>query len=208
MAFGNFMNMEKLSLTIAEKHIARMTGGNYDADDCFLDMESLIPNIENGFVAITQLSCYFESFLNTIISTCMHYDGEVLLKCSVEEKLDLIFMHYQRDWKSLKGQAPWEIYRKATRVRNEMIHYKKTYIGEGTGIPDFKLGGQSAAEFFTQKSMKAVYDGYLKLSESIAAALGLTIFAEIGIFACDGRDGLVNYVYDVRETAVDPSRFE
>lgn len=208
MAFGNFMNMEKLSLTIAENHIARMTDGTYDADDCSLDMERLTGNIENGFVAITQLSCYFESFLNTIVSTCMHYDGEALLKCSVEEKLDLIFMHYQRDWKSLKGQAPWEIYRKATRVRNEMIHYKKTYIGEGTGIPDFKLGGQGAAEFFTQKSMKAVYEGHIKLAESIAAMLGLRILAEIGIFACDGRDGLVNYVYDPGETAVDQSRFE
>ena len=82
MAFGNFMNMEKLSLTIAENHIAQMTDGTYDADDCSLDMERLTGNIENGFVAITQLSCYFESFLNTIISTCMHYDGEVLLKCS------------------------------------------------------------------------------------------------------------------------------
>ena len=85
---------------------------------------------------------------------------------------------------------------------------KKTYIGEGTGIPDFKLGGQGAAEFFTQKSMKAVYDGHIKLAESIAAMLGLKIFAEIGVFACDGRDGLVNYVYDPGETAVDPSRFE
>ena len=59
MAFGYFMNMEKLSLTIAEKHISYMTENNYE-DDCFLNIEKLINNIESGFVVITQLSCYFE----------------------------------------------------------------------------------------------------------------------------------------------------
>lgn len=111
MAFGYFMNMEKLSLTIVEKHISCMTNDNYE-NDCCLDMQKIINNIENGFVIITQLSCYFESFLNTIINACMNYDGEVLLKCSVEEKIDFIFMHYQKDWQIVKGQNPWAVYKK------------------------------------------------------------------------------------------------
>ena len=145
MSFGYFMNMEKLSLRIVEKHLPYMTDNNYE-DDCFLNIEELINNIENGFVIITQLSCYFESFLNTVINACMNYNGEVLLKCSVEEKIALIFMHYQKDWQIVKGQNPWAIYRKTTKVRNEMIHFKKTFIGDGSGIPNFKLGGQGVAD--------------------------------------------------------------
>ncbi len=207
MSFGYFMNMEKLSLRIVEKHLPYMTDNNYE-DDCFLNIEELINNIENGFVIITQLSCYFESFLNTVINACMNYNGEVLLKCSVEEKIALIFMHYQKDWQIVKGQNPWAIYRKTTKVRNEMIHFKKTFIGDGSGIPNFKLGGQGVAEFFTKQNMMTAKNGYVNLVELIATTLGLNIFKEIDIFECDGRDGLVNYVYDETYTDIDETRFE
>lgn len=206
MAFGYFMNMEKLSLSVAEKHISNMTNDNH-RDAIFLDIEKLIHNMENGFVVITQLSCFFESFLNTIINSCINYQGESLLKCSIEEKLDLIFMHYQKDWLIVRSQHPWEIYRKTTKVRNEMIHFKKTYIGDGSGIPDFKLGGERVAGFFTKNNMEKVYAGYVALAEVIAYTLGLKIFKEIDVFECDGRDGLVNYVYDEYKINVDESRF-
>lgn len=207
MAFGYFMNMEKLSLVIAEKHILFMTDDNYE-DDIFLNMEKLINNIENGFVVITQLGCYFESFLNTIINACMNYNGEILLRCSVEEKIDFIFMYYQKNWADIKGQNSWAVYKKATKVRNEMIHFKKTYIGDGTGIPNFKLGGQGVAEFFTKPNMEMVKNGYIDLSELIAKNLNLKIFTNIDVFESDGRDGLVNYVYDEVITNIDESRFE
>lgn len=97
MAFGFFFNMEKLSLIIAENHINNMTNNNYE-DDVFLDSKNLLINLENGFVALTQLNCYFESFLNTIINSCMNYDGEIILKCSIEEKLEIIFMHYEKTY--------------------------------------------------------------------------------------------------------------
>lgn len=206
MAFGYFMNMEKLSLTIAEKHVLHMTNNNY-IDDCFLDTDKLVNNLENGFVAITQLSCFFESFLNTIINACMNYDGEALLKCSVDEKIDIIFMHYQKDWNNIKGQNPWQIYKSTNRVRNEMIHFKKNHIGFGSGIPNFNLGGQRVAEFFTKGNMEKVYKGYIQLTELIAMELGLSIFKQINIFEGDGRDGLVNYVYDNEEIDIDQTRF-
>lgn len=208
MAFGYFMNMEKLSLTIAEKHVLHMTNNNY-VDDCFLDTDKFVNNLENGFVVITQLSCFFESFLNTIINACINYEGETLLKCSVDEKIDIIFMHYQKNWNSIKGQNPWKIYKSTNKVRNEMIHFKKTHIGFGSGIPNFNLGGQRVAEFFTKDNMEKVYKGYVELAELIATALGLSIFKQINIFECDGRDGLVNYVCDANEIIdIDQTRFE
>jgi len=50
--------------------------------------------MKNGFVIITQLNVFFESFLNTILSSCMEYNGEKLLKCSIDEKIEMI--HYKK----------------------------------------------------------------------------------------------------------------
>lgn len=65
MAFGFYLNMEALSLKIARKHIDEMVENFRYMEDCFLDDEKLILNLENGFVALTQLCCFYESFLNT-----------------------------------------------------------------------------------------------------------------------------------------------
>lgn len=206
MAFGFFMNMEKLSLIIANSHIKNMTNDNY-FDDVFLDENKLLNNIQNGFVVITQMNCYIESFLNTIINSCIGYDGESLLKCSIEEKLDIIYMHYDKDFSEIKSQNPWNIYKKTTSVRNAMIHFKKTYIGDGTGIPDFYLGKESVAKFFTKQKMESIIVEHIKLAKLIATSLDLVVCDEIDVFECDGRDGLVNYVYDKSITPIDNSRF-
>lgn len=202
MAFSYFMNMEKLSLSIAEKHIKCMTDNNFE-DDIVLNDEALINNLENGFVVITQLSCFFESFLNTIINSCMSYNGDTLLKCSVEEKMDLIFMYYKKDWAGIKGDNVWAIHKKTTKVRNGMIHYKRNYVGDGTGIPGYSFEGQEVADFFTKSNMKKMKQGYVQLAEIIAMELGLNICPDIEIFACDGMNDLVNYVYDPSLTEVD-----
>lgn len=207
MAFGNFMNMEKLTLEIIDEHISGMTDENYEIET-FLSIDKLTNNMKNGFVIITQLSCFIESFLNTIINSCMNYNGDSLLKCNIEEKIDLIFLYYKKEWNRIKGQNPWSVYKKTTKVRNEMIHFKRTYIGDGTGIPDFEIGGQNVSQFFTQANMMLLTEQHIKLAKLIAEELGLSIYEEGNIFECDGRDGLVNYVYDKNMINVDESRFE
>mgnify|MGYP004503363081 FL=1 len=89
-----------------------------------------------------------------------------------------------------------------------MIHFKRTYIGDGTGIPDFEIGGQKVSEFFTQPNMKLLTEKHIELAKLIADALELSIYEEGNIFGCDGRDGLVNYVYDKNMIDVDETRFE
>ena len=195
MAFGFFMNMEIMSLQIAREHIAAMTNDNLE-DDIFLEDTKIINNIKNGFVVITQLSSFFESFLNTILNKCIYYEGEILLKCSIDEKIDIIFMHYHKDWSYIKGQHAWEVYKKTTRVRNEMIHFKETYIGDGSGIPNFKIGNVSVNEFFTKDNMEQILNEYIVLGNLIASTLGLQIANDIKIFTCDGEEEIVNYVYD------------
>lgn len=123
MAFGFFMNMERISLDIAKGHINYMTNDNME-DDVFLDQQKLEINIKNGFIIITQLITFLESFLNTILNNCIKYKDKELLKVSIDEKLNL------------------------------------------------------------------------------------NVFHNINIFECDGRDGLVNYVYDKELTMIDESRYE
>lgn len=195
MAFGFFMNMERLALDIAKDHVAKMTNDNM-WDDVFLDDDKLMNNIKNGFVVITELSTFIESFLNTIINNCMEYKGEILLKCSIDEKLDIIFMHYKKDWSKIKGQHSWEAFKKVTKVRNEMIHFKKTYIGHGSGIPNFNIAGIGIKDFFTKDNMNDAIKQCIKLGDLIALELGLEVIHNIEIFECDAKDGIVNYVHN------------
>ncbi|MBQ9608792.1 MAG: hypothetical protein IJV15_05010 [Lachnospiraceae bacterium] len=90
MADSYFFNMEKLSLNVAKEHIQMMTEDIGYCDN-FFDEEKLVNNLKNGFVALTMLNCFVESFVNSIIDSCMKYDEEVLLKCSIEEKIEIIF---------------------------------------------------------------------------------------------------------------------
>jgi hypothetical protein len=206
MSWGFYFNMEKLALNTAQKHITNMSDNNY-LDDIFLDESCLLNNLENGFVALTQLSCYFESFLNTIINSCMNYGGEILLKCSIEEKAEIIFIHYQKDWSHIKSLHFWASYRTATKIRNEMIHFKKTYIGFGSGIPKFKLGNVDVATYFTKSNIQKIYNHYIELCKAIAQSLNLSIYEDIDVFECEGRDGLTNYIFDPKKIEIDSTRF-
>jgi len=195
MAFHYYFNMEPLALRIAQTHINNMTNNNYiDGEDVFLDELKTINNLENGFVCLTQLSCYFESFLNTIITKCISYDGDVLLRCSIDEKLEIIYMHFNKDLLELKSSHFWQNYRQSTKVRNEMIHYKKTSIGWGGEIPQFKIGNQEVATYFTKDNMQNIFSKYKSLCSLIVKHLDLKISEDISIFSCDGTGYSLHYV--------------
>lgn len=196
MSFGFFLNMEKLSLDIAKTHISNMTNNNM-FDDIFLDNDKLINNLHNGFVVITQLNTFFESFLNTILDKCIGYNGEALLKASIPEKIEIIFMYYKKDFSIIKSQHPWEVFRKVTKVRNEMIHFKKTNIGQGSGIPDFNIGGIRAKDFFTKDNMEHFIHEIIALGDSIATELNLKVEHDINIFECDAVSPITSYIHPI-----------
>lgn len=207
MAFGYYMNMERIALDIAREHIENMTDDNME-DDVFLDENKLKNNIKNGFIVITQLITFIESYLNTILNTCIKYTGKDLLKTSIAEKIEIIFLYYKKDISVIKSLDYWECFRKISKVRNEMIHYKITDIGIGTGIPNFSVANVEIKSFFTKQNMQESINKIILLGDSIANELNLYTFHNINIFECDGRDGLVNYVYDKNLIEIDESRFE
>ena len=106
MAFGYYMNMERMTLDIAREHLNYMTNDNM-LYDVFLDEIKLINNVKNGFIIITQLNVFVESFVNTILNKCIGYNKEQLLKTSVDEKLEIIFLYYKKDFSIIKSQHMW-----------------------------------------------------------------------------------------------------
>ena len=207
MAFGYYMNMEKMSLEIAGEHIELMEENIQDMQICeFLDIDKLIRNIKDGFVVITQLITFVESFFNTIINTCMQENNELLLKMSIDEKLEIICLYYKVKSSQIKSIHYWGTFRTINKVRNELIHYKKSFICDCTAIQDFNIAGISVKEFFIKSNMDKIMEHIIQLGNHISKVLGLTINKDVSIIECDARDGLVSYVFDDKIIDVDPSR--
>ena len=207
MAFGYYMNMEKMSLEIAGEHIELMEENIQDMQICeFLDIDKLIRNIKDGFVVITHLITFVESFFNTIINTCMQENNELLLKMSIDEKLEIICLYYKVKSSQIKSIHYWGTFRTINKVRNELIHYTKSFICDCTAIQDFNIAGISVKEFFIKSNMDKIMEHIIQLGNHISKVLGLTINKDVSIIECDARDGLVSYVFDDKIIDVDPSR--
>ena len=73
--------------------------------------------------------------MNSILRDCAHYTGEILLKSSIEEKFDILYLYYKTDISKLKSKNYWNIFKKVIKVRNELVHYKKNYMGMSGNIP-------------------------------------------------------------------------
>ena len=54
--------------------------------------------------------------------------------------------------------------------------------------------------------MRKCICGFVRLTDEIAELFGLKTYHQIPVITCDGRDGLVNYVYDPEEISIDPYR--
>lgn len=195
------MNMEKLALEIANEHMKKMTDNNIE-DEIYLKEKKVINNIKNGFVVVTQLSTFFESFLNDIILNCIEYEGELLLKRNIEEKIEFIFWNYRKDFSVIKGQHCWEVFKKAVAVRNEMTHFKRSHIGDSSGIPNFIIGRSEVGPFFTKTNMDKLISETLILSKKIAVELGLKINENIDIFTCDGQEVETNYIREYNKEEI------
>lgn len=207
MSFGYYMNMERLSLEIAKEHIELMEENIQDSQICeFIDIDKMITNIKNGFVVITQLMTFIESFLNTIITTCMIEKNELFLKMSIDEKVEIICLYYRVKSSKIKGIHYWEVLKKMTKIRNELIHYKNSLICECIAISDYSIANESVKKYFIKSNMQKIMEQIVKLASHIAKVLGLRINKNVNIIECDARDGLTSYVFDEKIIDIDPDR--
>lgn len=199
------LNMEKISIEIAEENILMMEDGllynNFSDDefsgDEFLDDVKVINNIKYGFIIIVHIITFFESFLNTIINKCMIQSTDILLKMSIEEKIEVIYLYYNKDSKKVKSSHLWQNLKKVNKIRNELIHFKKGYIHEGVAIRDFSIADISVKDFFIKKNMEKSLIQILELTDYIAEELGLKIYKEVSVIATGDKDRIDSYVHNM-----------
>ena len=83
MAFGIFLNFEKLDLSIIEDEISKMTNDIVNVyDDAIgeLDDEKFIHNLYHGCIAATFIVNLYETTLNTIIGRRLGCDENEIFK--------------------------------------------------------------------------------------------------------------------------------
>lgn len=200
MSSDHYFNLDQLSIEVSIEHINNMTDDNYYGQNhVFIDEKTLENNIKQGFVALTMFSAYVESYINMLIRTCWNYHGDRIIKSSIDEKLEILFMHYTNGLKELetfKTSKEYQAYHENNRVRNELIHYKNPHIGGGTGTPNFKIAKMEVASFFTKSKFRHSYSMLLGFRKKLAESLGLDTYENISIFECDAKDDPVHYAFD------------
>jgi hypothetical protein len=192
------MNIEPLTLEVVDEHIDKMTEKNTiydkDADLEIMPEDILLNNIKHGYVVVSMLTSYVESTLNTILRDCVGYFGDILLKLSVDEKLELLYMHYKVNISTLRSFHQWETYTKMRKIRNALTHYKDNhigYIGHGMGLPQqWSKPYDIIGDFFTTRQMRKAKNDTMSMLAKIAEDFRLSINQNAKVFSCPDYDEL------------------
>lgn len=207
MAFRLYFNMEKLSLEIIDSQIKLMNNDNFmkSSKEVYYDPETIDENkidknVKSGFVVLVMLETYLESFLNNIISTCIsELNLNENLRKSIDEKIKLIYTHFNTSKKSLKNGKDWQDYKKLKEIRNEMVHFKNPFISYGTNFGNFEIGGQKIADVFMRDFLLALKYSMINITNQIAHDLNLVINDEVQIFDFDESSTGGKYVLTMEE---------
>jgi hypothetical protein len=198
MAFAFYLNMEKLALEIIEEHLTQMSNCNYceDSPDT-IDNVAFKKNLKYGFIIVVMLSVFVESAVNSVLSDIIHYKNERLIKCSVEEKFDIIYLLYNKDIKPLRADNNFAKYKEMNRIRNELIHFKFNYIGHSSCIPNIIVGNISLAKFFVKSKMCEYISCVNKFIEFLGEDLKLNINMKCDVFGCDGAENYYKFIQEL-----------
>lgn len=227
MSFSFFINMEPLLISIAEDNISKMWE-NMDDDIIlgFLDHSKIEDNFRYGFIAITAIVNFVESFLNTIIRDCICSKSSIgsklyaeneesididdmnkKLKLNITEKIDFICNHYEIEKSLIKGGKEFFGFSKLNKIRNNLVHYKIKWECEGISILDFSLSkNKTFKNFFQKESLNNELKNAKELCEKIAILSKLTMNRSAQFIECNGRDGLTSCVFDSNKILIDPTR--
>lgn len=202
MAFGIFLNFEKVSIEIIEEHIAKMTNNNvihYEPDFDALEEESFIKNLKNGAVAIVFIQNLFETSLNTILRRRADISEADILKSSISVKLQILSLIYGFELSAIKSDHSYAIYREIEKIRNDITHFKSNILCEATAIPadvkiDLGTSKKTLASIFTQDYVSEGYAQVKKLIKLICVNCGLYVYDDVQIIDYDGRDDICEFI--------------
>ncbi len=202
MAFGIFLNFEKVSIEIIEEHIAKMTNNNvihYEPDFDALEEENFIKNLKNGAVAIVFIQNLFETSLNTILRRRADISEADILKSSISVKLQILSLLYGFELSAIKSDHSYAIYREIEKIRNDITHFKSNILCEATAIPadvkiDLGTSKKTLASIFTQDYVGEGYAQVKKLIKLICVNCGLYVYDDVQIIDYDGRDDICEFI--------------
>jgi hypothetical protein len=191
MAFHYYINMEMLALDIANESINRMTDSNilYDENGNVeeSDWDAFQNNFKNGWIVVSMMNNYIECIINTILRDCVCYNGEKLLKASMEEKLEILYMYYKTDITVIKSEHYWGELKKLIKIRNELTHFKNNYIGISGSVPlSWNKPLDEVGDYFTSIKIKKVKNKIITLANKIVSDLGLAINTNAGLLYGEG----------------------
>lgn len=203
------LNMELLSLSIAETCISKMTNSNYSAlssEEAWPyahDEEALKNNLSAGFIAVTMLHCYYESFLNTILRDFLGYNPEgSVIKGGEAAKLEIIFNGNEDKLIRIKNEAYWRDAHRILKLRNHLIHYKNNMSDEYSSYPPIKsweIGNEILNDFFLKAEVEKCSNAIKLLVSDIAHVMNLEVGKETDPIICD-------YPYIMRSVQLDEER--
>lgn len=202
MAFGIFLNFEKISLEIVENEIALMTDNNQTEEDLemgIVDEASFINNLYHGSIAIMFIVNLYETTLNTILRRRLNCSEMDIFKTSHGVKLQLICAMFGIDIETIKSNDAYNKVSSAIKLRNDITHYKSNevasghFIGMGTKIP-MGASKKALSKMFTRTYMKEHYESALNLLELLCKKCGLILYRDCGVIDCDGRDAACEFV--------------
>lgn len=163
--------MEPLLISIAEDNISKMWE-NMEDDIIlgFLDHSKIEDNFRYGFIAITAIVNFVESFLNTIIRDCIYSKSSIgsklyteneesididdrneKLKQNITKKIDFICNYYGLERSLIKGGKEFFRFSELNEIRNNLVHYKIKWECEGLSISDFSLSKNKTFKNFFSK---------------------------------------------------------
>ena len=205
MAFGIFLNFEKVSIEIIEDQISKMTNNNVihyeDSGTDELNEESFVENLKNGSVAIVFIQNLLETALNTILRRRAEIAETDILKSSINVKLQIISVIYGFDISAIKSDHSYAVYRDIEKIRNDITHFKSNVLCEATAIPadvkiDLGTSKVALATIFTQDYVREGYTQVKNLIRRICELCGLYVNEDVQVIDCDGRDSICEFIVD------------
>ena len=202
MAFGIFLNFEKLSLEIIKENISKMTDDNSvhcDYEPQEINEENFLNNLHYGSIAAMFIVNLYETTLNTIVSKRLECVEPDILKTSHNVKLQLICTMFGADYQTIKSDNSFSIVKSIIQLRNDFTHYKYNevcmghYISTECKIP-MGTSKLAMADMFTKSYMEKCFKGVVNFLNLICENCGLVIYENCEIIDCDGRDSLCEFV--------------
>ncbi len=189
MSHGTYVNLELITMEIIEEQIKLMNARNYKElyeGEPDYDLEILLNNYKRGYIVVTMLISLIESFLNDILSQYIRYSSDRLLRCSIEEKIDILYTIRSKDPNNLRSSHLYGIFKEVNKIRNELIHYKGNHIGDSFKILSIRIGNLDLGEIFIKSKMQYYLDNIKELINVFGEDLNLTINYKAHPIASDG----------------------